>query len=116
MKKHFLILYAFAFLIAGCKKYDEGPLMSLRSKTQRICNEWQFFNVEYIESGVTENVTSEFEDVTLAFFSGGRVAYNEYNAGVKQESETGKWLLSDDKDQLRYQWDGDTWGYLFDIL
>lgn len=36
MKKTYLITILIFIIIFGCKKYEEGPLLSLRSKTQRL--------------------------------------------------------------------------------
>jgi len=42
MKKHLIALMALLFLCApACKKYEEGPLLSLRSKKSRIANKWK---------------------------------------------------------------------------
>ena len=42
MKKHLITLAALLFLCApACKKYDEGPALSLRSKKSRIANKWK---------------------------------------------------------------------------
>jgi hypothetical protein len=50
----FALILSFAFV--GCKKYEEGPTLSLRTKRDRITNLWKFENVTY--DG--QDVTSQF--------------------------------------------------------
>lgn len=39
--KRFSVLFALLLImIYGCKKYEEGPLISLRSKKERLANTW----------------------------------------------------------------------------
>ncbi len=42
MKRHFLIIFTVIILIpfAACKKYEEGPRISLRSKKERLIGHW----------------------------------------------------------------------------
>ncbi len=40
MKKTILILIVMTLVVASCKKYEEGPAISLRSKTARVCGIW----------------------------------------------------------------------------
>jgi len=41
MKNLLFILFAFAILLCSCKKYKEGPAISLRTKTNRITGTWK---------------------------------------------------------------------------
>ena len=50
--------------IAGCKKYEEGPSFSLRSKTSRLAGEWEL--EKYYENGV---------DKTTEYLDGGSESY-----------------------------------------
>lgn len=40
MKKLIFYLAVVLLAFAGCKKYEEGPALSLRSKEKRLCQEW----------------------------------------------------------------------------
>ncbi len=37
----FVLLCLITFALVGCKKFEEGPRLSLKSKTARVANEWQ---------------------------------------------------------------------------
>lgn len=47
-----LVFVAFLLLFFGCKKYDEGPLLSLRTKTARVTGTWE---VEYLGINGTDS-------------------------------------------------------------
>ena len=44
--KHLTVYFFISLLIlSSCKKYDEGPAISLRSKEKRLCQEWKLDKV-----------------------------------------------------------------------
>lgn len=45
MKKYGLVIILLFFLFSGCRKGDEDPFFSLKSRTKRICGEWRV--IEY---------------------------------------------------------------------
>ncbi len=45
---------AFMFANTGCKKYEEGPTISLRSKKARVVNEWKV--VKIFENGKEQDM------------------------------------------------------------
>lgn len=52
MKSIFYFSFIIIFCITSCKKYEEGPCFSLRSKDNRICNNWDidFIYIDGIDS------------------------------------------------------------------
>lgn len=53
------LFVCFIALIVSCKKYDEGPCFSLRSKKARITNEWKI-EKEYIGSNLSDPFNENF--------------------------------------------------------
>ena len=49
MKKATIYLSLLLILATACKKYDEGPLISLRSKEKRLCQKWDIY--EFTKDG-----------------------------------------------------------------
>ncbi len=94
MKKLLAIIMVLA-LSAGlnsCKKYDDGPLISFRSKKARVINDWVIDKV--MSKGV--DVTSNYpEDYMLSIKEDG--SFTLTSNGL---SFDGKWKFSDDKTQL----------------
>lgn len=47
VKLLFVALIVASMAFSGCKKYEEGPSLSLRSKTTRISGEWKIVKQQY---------------------------------------------------------------------
>lgn len=63
--KSIWITLVVVLLFGGCKKYEDGPYFTLRSKTNRLSGDWQFESVYDYQSA--QWVTSEFQAYTLSF-------------------------------------------------
>lgn len=83
-----LIVATFAF--TGCKKYEEGPSLSLRSKTTRITGEWKMAKKQF--NGVTVDINAD-EKTTIHVINkdGSLILKTQYG------NITGTWEFSDDK-------------------
>ena len=46
MKRLIIYLTLLLLVVGGCKKYDEGPAISLRSKESRLCREWKLDRIQ----------------------------------------------------------------------
>lgn len=91
-------------LLEGCKKYPEGPAVSLRSKKERVANTWKIDAV--ISGGVDSTVffTGFFNDYTVSFSKSGNytISYNQVrHFGLFAVRETGDWSFSSGKEDLR---------------
>lgn len=78
----------FAFFIAapGCKKYEDGPLISFKSKQSRIVGYWD---------GVEHFIDGEAQEY------GGGIFYDiDEDGGYHRVFEFGLWQFSDDKERL----------------
>jgi hypothetical protein len=68
----FLIMVGFSlFLMTGCQKYDEGPAISFRTRTERVSNTWKVDNYKVNGTDVTSLVSSYNE----TFTKGGGYSY-----------------------------------------
>jgi len=83
----YILLIAFVFSFIGCKKYDEGPAISLRTAKARVVNDWR--GDGYVFSFYTHMRFSK--DNTFIIFFG-----DDYgNVGEK-----GTWAFNDNKNAL----------------
>ncbi len=106
MKKFVLGLMVVAvagMTVTSCKKYDEGPGFSLKSKKGRLSGEWEV--EKYITSGGTE--TQDNASTVITYEKDGTYKYAN-TAG----SFTGTWKFDDKKENLitefSYQFGGQT--------
>lgn len=68
---YFLLLSIFMF---SCSKYEDGPVLSLRSKKERVAAEWEV--TEYRFNGLDQFKPQDFED-EMNCYSGAKVSYSE---------------------------------------
>ncbi|HTF03578.1 MAG TPA: lipocalin family protein [Bacteroidia bacterium] len=95
MKK--ILLIALPILIfASCNKYEEGPMMSLRTKTMRLSNNWQMSSA--YQNGVDK--TSEFNVV----FAGYQLDIRKDNTYTLQFSPGSTGTITDNG---TWEWNGD---------
>lgn len=95
--KLFLIVLLLGGLSA-CKKYDEGPAFSLRTKTKRIAREWQI--QEYYRNGNIETSQLIITNYAESYNKNGvhTRTYNDKNGNLV--SETGQWKLDNNKEEI----------------
>lgn len=76
----------------SCGKYEDGPGISLLTKKQRLCREWDAKS--YVDaSGVTFEDNS---DDVLTFEKGGGATYTNGGNGI-----AGTWEFASDKEKIR---------------
>lgn len=104
MNKRILIVLLVAALLPGCKKYDEGPLLSLYSKGARVAGTWYFQNVWYDGKDSTENYRYQYLDfLSVKKSDWGAFTWN-HNMRATQADEYpidgGKWRFFADQDSI----------------
>jgi len=95
MRVTLVILLAVVSLTA-CKKYDEGPSISLLSKKARLTGEWEaarcYLNGEQLQLSNKEEMTV---DKNGTFTKSYLIGTNSYNTA-------GNWEFSEDKESLLF--------------
>ncbi|MBC7865320.1 MAG: hypothetical protein IAF38_20255 [Bacteroidia bacterium] len=101
MKKYsaFLLLLLVVF---SCKKYPEGPTLSLSSKKERMANSWVL--IKAIESGVdkTGDYQTAFKDFNLVIDKEGTYSMSYVAFGIANYSETGSWFFNGNKEKVTF--------------
>ncbi len=93
--KHLLLTLGvvIATLLFSCKKYEDGPALSLRSKKSRVANEWKY---DQVVAPNGTNITSQFANSSLELTRDG-----EYIATYGASSATtGTWQFASDKENI----------------
>lgn len=95
-KKQWSILIVFAVIlllsIQGCKKYPDGPMISLTSRTERVANSWKVDN--YKVNG--DDYTSLVAGYTELFSTDGNYSYK-----FGLISGTGTWAFQNKDAEIR---------------
>jgi hypothetical protein len=93
-------LMAFVLLLAvvatSCKKYPEGPSMSLRTKKSRVAGDWTIESVKYNNSDVTSAYVALVPGFKMTMTKDGNYTVTT-NAG---EADTGTWKFDDKKENI----------------
>ena len=76
----------------GCKKYEDGPTISLRTRTQRVANTWKIENYTYDGTDLTSLVTGYTETFTTD---------NNYSYKWGILSGTGKWSFQNKDAEIK---------------
>lgn len=103
-KRIWIILLLIIAVLPGCKKYDDGPVLSLYSKGMRVSGTWYFENVRY--DG--QDSTKHYPYQQLYFFydkeyDGGGFTWN-HNVWTQERTDemfqNGVWRFMADRDSF----------------
>lgn len=96
------VIFLFIIIIFGaCKKYDEGPAFSLRSKTDRLKGEWLCQGI-YKNGDVIDTMQTFADSYKLQFYADGNGisyfgAWNFYFTWSFSTNKTSVlWLMTED--------------------
>ena len=92
-KNIFSIILIIGVSLTGCKKYEEGPALSLRSKTARVENTWKVESYTINGVGVTSSLTSI--NYTETYDKDGSYSYNSSSGGG-----SGRWGFQSNEEQI----------------
>ncbi|MBI5219095.1 MAG: hypothetical protein HY958_09215 [Bacteroidia bacterium] len=121
VKVLFVLVILGTVVFTSCKKYPEGPLVSLRTKTARVANIWKFEKVTI--NGTDQNLATSYWGLPpwdkwfWEMTKDNKVthtweAYSLFPAG----SENGEWKFNDNKEKLLMKMNDETEWTEFEIL
>lgn len=94
----FSLCFVIIFIFSGCKKYDDGPTISLRSKKNRLAGKWvthMWLYNKYEQIYMLDTMR------TAEFTKDGKYYYHEYNQFThKATNLEGTWEFRQEKEQL----------------
>lgn len=64
-KVFILILVMFGLTFSSCKKYEDGPFVSLKSKNARLAGEWELISYTNIMISNNDTITSSYDGTTM---------------------------------------------------
>lgn len=101
-----LALATVALLVVGCKKYDDGPGVSLVPRTERVANTW------VIEKALSDgaDVTSDFDQYVLTLTNDNAATlvaqYTLFGIDISNET-SGTWSFANDQAELVLDFEDD---------
>jgi hypothetical protein len=101
-----LLLTGTLFLFNACKKYPEGPLLSLRTKKARIANVWRVEKYIVNEQDKTTDFNTLFPNYTLTIGKDDRYTITMYNND--STIEKGRWYFAGEKEVIKFLPDGNS--------
>lgn len=84
-------------VLVSCKKYEEGPVISLRSKKERVANTWKY-QAKY-KNGSAEVLSDKEINTTLTLTKDGTLRREERNGSINIVGN-GSWDFVRDKEQI----------------
>ncbi|MDI6833214.1 MAG: lipocalin family protein [Bacteroidales bacterium] len=95
-----LTVVASVLMLTSCSPYEEGPAISLRSRTERLCNEWRLTRL-YI-NGTEQTLSSFDQQTTLEFKDNGTVNYSYaiMDSTAIVITGSGTWEFNDDQTEV----------------
>lgn len=106
-KSILILIYLFFLVLSSCKKYDEGPGLSLRSRNARISNTWLIEKFKRNEIDSTSTYWSEGSEIT--FYENGNAdltqLFHVKNNNIDTTIEifhTGSWELVQNNNYLYF--------------
>lgn len=101
-RKPVICLSLLLVLMGACKKYDEGPGISLRSKKARVSNTWKIQN--YLENGVdkTTDYTAVYQNARFSIMKTEKFIFTYTFNGSFDVEQSGNWHFNSNKTKLLF--------------
>ncbi|MCB0762861.1 MAG: hypothetical protein KDC12_15145 [Flavobacteriales bacterium] len=100
-----LLMATFVFSISSCKKYEQGPIISLRTKTKRLTGEWKVMDNFDDYLNVNYTLTYEFE-----MDGDFKETITQTNNGTYEvHTQEGKWKWEPGKESIQIEYDAVDW-------
>lgn len=93
-----VIIVGMIGIMPGCKKYEDGPAISLKSKTKRVVNTWKL--EAYYWNGIESTSSLLISGYEESYSDGGNYSRSYIDKDGDFFSESGDWEFDDKKDNL----------------
>jgi hypothetical protein len=110
-----ILFTVLTFIASSCKKYEEGPIVSVRSKEERVANTWVIEKA--YDNG--NDVTSDYDqyDLMMDKDQNAKLTSNYKSGNVTFSFSTeGVWSFENNKNDLRLDFDDDDADRVYEIL
>lgn len=90
-------------MFGGCKKYEQGPAFSLRSKTVRVANTWKIES--YYKNDIEQPITEEEKNIEIELTKDGQMTISgtaSYNNDIYKGPAKGTWKFDVNKENIYF--------------
>ena len=84
---------------SGCKKYEDGPYLSFKSRTDRVSNTWKVEKVLKNDEEITVAFNQDLPDLRITFSTNGILTRNVKVNGIPY-TVTGQWAFQSDDEEI----------------
>lgn len=110
MKKILLPLLVLTLVLGSCKKYEEGPGFSLRSKNARVAGDWKLEKSIY--NGQDEPLDADDKDDVWKFDKDGTFEFQDPGTST----EKGTWAFDNKKEKITLTFDGSSFALVVEVI
>ncbi|XOV67829.1 MAG: hypothetical protein ACFHU9_01395 [Fluviicola sp.] len=110
-----LIALMSASTLVGCQKYEDGPMLSLTPRTERVANTWK---ITYAEQN-GEDVSNDYEQYELYLTTDGEAQLDAVYSAFGSEFTTsteGIWMFTNDEENILFDFEDDSQDDTYEIL
>jgi hypothetical protein len=104
MRKYTLIIALASFCalltVNSCKKYEEGPYLSFKSREERISNTWRVDKFYKNDEDITVAVNQDLPELKWTFSINGSIT-RTVTINNQPIVVTGQWALQSDDEEIR---------------
>lgn len=118
IKTNLLIISAFVLIVSSlssCQKYPDGPMLSLRTRTERVANDWKISQA--LENG--KDVTSDYTKYELGLSHNGSASLTATYKLFEMSYEfttSGTWSFVDSDKKISFVFDKSSANGVYEIL
>ena len=105
-----LFLGSIVLFFASCGKYEDGPSISLRSRTERLCHTWVIEKVLVNSTVLTSDqiAMDEGKNVEMTLAKNGTLIMSSVDSTGQTVAMTGKWAFQNSDKEVKISIDGET--------
>lgn len=93
-----VLVVALGFSMNSCKKYEDGPLLSFRSKQERVVNSWKL--EKYLNNDVDKTAELTVSNYKEFYNSDGSCKRTFNDSSGDFVDQSGTWAFNSDKTQI----------------
>lgn len=93
-----VLVLALVFSMHGCKKYEDGPLLSFRSKEKRVVNSWKI--EKYLNNDIDKTSELTVTNWNEIYNEDGTCKRTFNDASGDYVDQSGTWAFNSDKTEL----------------